>query len=53
MTRVRQKLPEMDVPTYNRIYEAVAEEMAFQFPPSSGVVLNPSGGGMFINQKRR
>lgn len=53
MARVKAKCPDMDVPTYNRVYEAVHECLAIDLAPPSGVVNYAGGGGMLINRARR
>ena len=44
------KMPE--VSHYNAIYCGVLEALSLEFPPDSGVVKYPGGGGMFIHKKR-
>lgn len=50
MEAVKRKRP-MDTATYNAVYSRVIEALSLEFPPDSGVVRFPEGGGMFINRR--
>ena len=51
MAAVKKRLPDMSTYQYNRTYEGVLEALSLEFPPESGVVKFPGGGGMFIDRK--
>lgn len=51
MYKLTARWPDIDVADHNRIYDTILEVLSLEFPPDSGVVKYPQGGGMFINRK--